>query len=150
MLINGYKFTLVCAIKPQKNAKGTILQFTPQNNYDNKGAIRLNKCGRGKFCRFRIPANLNHSGVYIITVNKEHRYVGECANLSLRFNMGYGQISPRNCFMGGQETNCRLNKLILEEAHAGKSIQLWFLRAMDYKRVEQELRGERLWQWNRI
>ena len=30
----------------------------------------------------------------------------------VRYNNGYGRISPRNCFQGGQSTNCRVNNLI--------------------------------------
>lgn len=149
MNLNGYKFVLICTIEPEKNTEGKVLQFEPQDNYDNKKAIRLNKYGMGKFCRFRIPANINRSGVYILTVNKEYKYVGECEDLSIRFNMGYGQISPRNCFTGGQETNCRINKLILEEALSGRDIKLWFLQTADYKRIEQVLRSKMLGQWNR-
>jgi hypothetical protein len=34
-------------------------------------------------------------GVYILTVNSDPHYVGECVNLSRRFNGDYGNISPK-------------------------------------------------------
>jgi hypothetical protein len=62
--------------------------------------------------------------------------------------MGYGTISPRNCFVGGQETNCRLNNLILQEASTGAKISLWFLPSDEYKAIEQELRASERPDWN--
>lgn len=150
MNLNGYNFVSICKIMPERSAEGLIIKFQPQSRYKNRKTIALNKYGAGRFCRFRIPSNINKSGVYIITVNKEYKYVGECEDLSSRYNMGYGQISPRNCFVGGQETNCRINKLILKEACAAKEIRLWFLKTANYKKIEQKLRASLLWPWNRI
>ncbi|MBI5150362.1 MAG: hypothetical protein HZA28_06295 [Candidatus Omnitrophica bacterium] len=149
MDINGHRFVLICAMKPEKDTEGNILRFEPQDKYENKRGVSLNKYGSGKFCRFRIPVGINQPGVYIITVNNAYKYMGECVDLSLRFNMGYGQISPRNCFTGGQETNCRINKLILEEALTSGEIKLWFYKTRDYKRVEKKLLGNQKWPWNR-
>jgi hypothetical protein len=63
--------------------------------------------------------------------------------------MGYGIISPRNCFIGGQETNCRLNNLILLAARGGAKLSLWFLPTDEYKGVEHELRASEKPEWNR-
>jgi hypothetical protein len=63
--------------------------------------------------------------------------------------MGYGNISPRNCFKGGQETNCRINNLIYETAKEGVSISLWFLNTQDHKSVEGELLMDKGPDWNR-
>ncbi len=150
MNINGYNFVLIYKIKPKKKTNGRIIQLQPQNRYKNRKTIALNKYGTGRFCQFRIPVDIEQSGVYVIIVNKKCKYVGECENLSSRYNMGYGQISPRNCFINGQETNCRVNKLILKEARAGKEIKLWFLKTTDYKHIEQKLRDNLLWPWNKI
>jgi hypothetical protein len=54
--------------------------------------------------------------VYLISVGERAIYVGECRHLAQRFNMGYGTIQPRNCYERGQQTNCRINMLIFEEA----------------------------------
>ncbi len=90
------------------------------------------------------------SGVYAITAGDDVKYIGECQRLSERYNMGYGNISPRNCFVGGQETNCRINNLILNEAAAGASLVLWFLKTDNFKRIEQELRSSKRPPWNRV
>jgi hypothetical protein len=78
-------------------------------------------------------------GVYILTVNGEPYYVGECENLSKRYNTGYGQISTRNCFKGGQSTNCRINKLIFEAYNNSSKVELWFLKTDRHKEIEAEL-----------
>lgn len=55
------------------------------------------------------------------------RYVGETTDLEQRWGAtGYGQISPRNCFVGGQDTNCRINNLLLLETKTGGQFDLWF------------------------
>ena len=109
----------------------------------------LNRYGAGPFCRFRIPRDIRVAGVYVISRNETVLYVGECEHLSQRFNMGYGQISPRNCFKGGQETNCRINALVLNECLAGHTLSLHFHPCDDYKRLEARLRQEIRPEWNR-
>jgi hypothetical protein len=86
----------------------------------------------------------------VLTVDGAPQYVGECANLSARFNAGYGNISPKNCFKGGQETNCRLNNLLYAALLAGKRMSLWFFRTANYKSVEAALRRALNPTWNRI
>jgi len=149
MAIDDYSFKYVCDLIPE-TANGQLIQAKPQEQYNNLHNIALNRYGDGAFCRFRIPRNYKLCGVYVVTVNDEPKYVGECKNLSSRYNTGYGKISPKNCFKGGQETNCRLNKLILGEAIQGHSVKLWFMPTDDYKPIERDLRNNRQWPWNRI
>jgi hypothetical protein len=146
----GYDFTHICAVEPRKNPDGTVKQYMPQSQYENLGRISLNKYGKGPFCKFQIPNYISASGVYLLTVGDEIRYVGECANFSARFNAGYGNISPRNCFERGQETNCRLNHLVFSSTGAGEKISLWFFQTADYKKVEAELRAKLRPPWNRV
>jgi len=82
-------------------------------------------------------------------VNNDVRYVGECQNLSARFNMGYGQISPRNCYEGGQRTNCRVNQLILKAVRTGYHVELLFHETSDRQAVEGELIAELAPLWNK-
>jgi hypothetical protein len=122
----------------------------PQSRYLNTRQLPLNNYGAGPFCKFNISSRFAESGVYVLTIDDEVRYVGECANLSARFNAGYGNISPKNCFKGGQETNCRLNNLIYRAACAGQKITLWFLRTADYKVIEATIRAASRLAWNRV
>jgi hypothetical protein len=102
MKLGDYEFEYVCDIEPVRETDGTLRQHMPQDRYKNARNLPLNRYGGGPFCKFGIPNRFRVSGVYVLTVDEELRYVGECANLSARFNAGYGNISPKNCFRGGQ------------------------------------------------
>jgi hypothetical protein len=140
LIIGSYEFRHICDIKPIRSADSSLTVFAPQSRYKNERKLALNKYGAGSFCKFTIGNCFQRSGVYVLVVDDQIRYVGECANLSARFNVGYGNISPKNCFKGGQETNCRLNSLIYATAETGKRVALWFFETPDYKRIEATLR----------
>ncbi len=150
MKIGAFEFRYICAIDPEGNLDGSVKQYMPQSRYKNKNNLPLNSYGKGPFCRFKIPNGHKVSGVYAVVVEGELKYIGECLNLSSRYNMGYGIISPRNCYVGGQETNCRLNNLIYQAADAGRKISLWFIPTKDYKAIESKLRISEQAEWNRI
>lgn len=131
-------FDFVCQISPQQQ-HGSIIVDPPHLRYTKQGAKPLNEFGNKSFCRFRIPDELHQAGVYILTVDGVPYYVGECIHLSKRYNIGYGQISPRNCYVGGQVTNCRINHLICQSVLEGKRIDLWFYETADRFDVESYL-----------
>jgi hypothetical protein len=150
----GYTFNWVCEIVPDKDANGKILEDTPQEQYAKAATSRLHAYGHGAFCRFRIRTTKPEPGVYIINIEDRAMYVGECTDLSSsgrrsRFNAGYGRISPRNCYEGGQQTNCRINTLILESAQQGRRLELWFMPSGERKLVEQRLLRQLQPPWNR-
>ena len=138
--ILGHTFRFITEIEPDRDQADEIKEFLPQGRYRNERSLRLNKHGSGPFCRFRIPRNFPFEGVYVIIVDGEIVYVGECQNLSERFNArGYGTISPRNCFEGGQSTNCRVNNRILRHAKQGQKVELWFQETSNRRLVETKL-----------
>ena len=148
--IGQYIFEYVCKIEPELNEDGLINETTPHYRYKNKKNLPLHNYGQGPFCKFRIPKGHKVGGVYAITVGKIVKYIGECQDLTSRFNSGYGQISPRNCFKGGQETNCRINSLILKAAKKDDVLSLWFMETEQYKIREQELICREEPAWNMI
>lgn len=150
MDIGGYSFEFVCAIDAERDADGAVKEDEPRFRYMPGAGMLLNHYGEGPFCKFRIPSDRNEAGLYALLVDQAVQYVGECRDLSTRFNMGYGNISPRNCFVGGQETNCRINRAILDALKAGSEVTLWFRWTADFKRVEAELRRGCQPPWNRV
>ena len=136
--IHGYDFQFLQRILPDCDTDGCIIKFFPQERYDNKDNLPLLDNGNGAFCHFSIDVS-SCAGVYLWVVDKEIIYIGETENLHHRFNMGYGNISPRNCYKGGQSTNCKMNKLVLELYEQGKNIDLYFYETANYKVVEREL-----------
>ena len=143
----GHLFDHISRIVPERGSDRGIVTYTPHSRYENRAAI-LDKYGAGPFCRFRGPAISASPGVYVITVNDKPMYVGECEDVQTRFETGYGNISPRNCFVGGQSTNCKVNHLILESARANAQIDLWFRPELDRKHLEFELIAEIRPAWN--
>lgn len=150
MNLSGYEFEHVCGIEPRRDAAGAIAIVLPQARYKGAATVALNRYGSGPFCKFTVPNRYTFSGVYLLLIGDEARYVGECANLSARFNAGYGNISPRNCFKGGQETNCRVNNLVYVAAMSGESVALWFHSTASYKEIEATMRAALRLAWNLV
>jgi hypothetical protein len=141
MTVCGYEFHYLQDLVPECDAAGNAIKLYPQNDYDNKKGLTLSYHGEGAFCRFSINAE-DWPGVYLWVVDGQIIYIGETAGLRQRFNMGYGNISPRNCYVGGQSTNCKMNKVVLGHYERGKAVSLYFYNTPDYKKVELDLLGQ--------
>lgn len=137
--ILGKPFKYVCDILPELNDKGMPKEFMPHKRYKNTSNLQLHEYGHGSYCKFKIPFGLNYEGVYIIKIRIKIVYVGECSSLSHRFNVGYGNISPRNCYYGGQSTNCRINNLILRNYKKNFRIRLFFYSIDDRFAIEKRM-----------
>ena len=77
----------------------------------------LNRYGDMNYCIFQItqPEILSMKGLYLYLLNDDLKYVGRARDsYKNRINQGYGKIHPKNCYLDGQATNCRLNALIGE------------------------------------
>lgn len=135
--VYDFNFIFVCNISLKKDADGKVQTVFPQHKFKNLNSLPLHKYGGGPFCSFTISTKTNKEGVYLITVNDKITYLGECENLSRRFNPGYGKISPRNCFLGGQSTNCRINNKIHEVAN--EKVKVYFHETKNRFEVEREL-----------
>ena len=139
MEICGIRFGLICKIIPFSN-KGIIETYAPQKKYAKRDRMSLHTYGRGCFCRFDIDKKwVGYEGVYAISIDGKVAYVGQCINLYQRFHDGYGKIHPRNCYNGGQPTNCRINANILSHAGRQSSMLLYFFETDDRNRIERML-----------
>jgi hypothetical protein len=147
--INNYQFNFVCNITPELDIYNNPKKFFPQERYDNKKNLKLNNYGKGPFCKFSIDKKYSKTGVYVILVNDLIEYVGECDNLFKRFGMGYGNISPRNCFEGGQLTNCRINSKISSLLNSNHKIHLYFFETNQRFKIEHELIIRNNPSWNK-
>ncbi|MBC7190232.1 GIY-YIG nuclease family protein [Candidatus Aerophobetes bacterium] len=148
--VDGIPFRYVCEIHPDLDKNGKPKEYMPQSRYKNNLNIPLHNYGYGTFCRFKIARGYSRkAGVYLILADKTPKYVGKCESLESRFNMGYGNISPRNCYKGGQPTNCRINKLILQAYKMGVRVTLLFYETKDSSRLEDYLIHELQPEWNK-
>lgn len=135
-------FDFVDTISPDRDASGSIHEFSPQQRYAKGNASLLHTYGAGTFCRFRIAAPQTVRGVpgvYALVVGGSVRYIGECMDLYKRFNVGYGNISPRNCYVGGQMTNCKINQCVLNESKFGRRVDLYFHATSQRSAIEKYL-----------
>lgn len=78
----------------------------------------LNKNGDKSFCKFKIAEQnqVRLKGLYIYCVKEKLMYIGSTTDsYKKRIDTGYGTIFPKNCYLNGQPTNCRLNSLLNAE-----------------------------------
>lgn len=146
----GTSFRHVSTLKVDRDKNGSVSEFLPQDRYAKKDQTKLHRYGDGPFCRIRIAQDVRAPGVYMLTSEGEPRYVGRCRN-SLRERWGprgYGAIHPRNCYVGGQQTNCRINNLVLQEAKAGRKLELWFSETSEPGPLEARLITKLSPPWN--
>lgn len=147
--IEGLQFRFVCKVEPVRDPEGRIIEYMPQGRYRASRTTRLNPNGQGPFCRFRIPSNCQSSGVYALTIDDQVKYVGECVNLARRWGLSqFGSIQPKNCNVGGQSTNCKVNHGVLQASLDGGSVVLWFHETDDRKQRELMLRTKLQPEWN--
>lgn len=144
----GHDFTFVALLAPERDLAGVVREYSPQGRYAKAGAVPLHKYGLGTFCRFRLALPKGLSGVYALVLDGTVRYFGECEDLGKRFNTGYGNISPKNCYQGGQATNCKINRRILDAAKARGRVDLYFHPTPLRRTVEQQLIARYLPPWN--
>lgn len=148
--IHALKLNYVCEIALKKDNAGKILEYHFQEDITGNTELRFSQYGKGPFCRFSIPNGYSgKSGVYFMFEDSALRYIGECANLATRFNLGYGIIEARNCLHDGQQTNCRINHLILEKIKDQGRILLYFYETSDRKHLETKLISHYHPLWNK-
>ena len=121
----GLIFSYVGRILPDRDERGDVIRMMPQARYQNDSNLPLHNYGDGPFCKFRVAVGWRRGGVYVLATAERPLYVGECESLEARWGAtGYRNISPRACFKGGQETNCRINNLIYTRAKTGVQLDL--------------------------
>ncbi|NQU75088.1 MAG: GIY-YIG nuclease family protein [Planctomycetes bacterium] len=136
----GHAFKFISYIDPARGDDGAILEFMPQARYRNARGLKLNVNGHGPFCRFVMRGAPPTSGVYSLALNGQVVYVGKCVSLARRFGpTGYGLISPKNCFEGGQSTNCKVNYLTLQATRSGSRVEVWFHETAAPEPIEAKL-----------
>ena len=136
--LGKYEFHHIADLVPD-NDDGIIKTYTPQEQYKGKNNLELLDEGVGEFCSFKLPNSSDVPGVYAWVVDGDVIYIGETKKLKARFNSGYGKISPRNCYKGGQKTNCKMNKVVKDYYNNNKIIKIYFLQTNEYKAIEKVL-----------
>ena len=133
-------FQLLATIEVDRGPDGRVREYMPQDRYAAKDSSRLNPHGVGPFCRFQLRGLTHSAGVYVLVSDNDVRYVGIADDLARRWGpMGYGSISPKNCYVGGQSTNCKVNRFILRDVAGGRMLRLYFAERQDRHALERVL-----------
>ncbi len=136
----SYNFVYVDTIKLEQDANGDIISYNSKGRYLKKDTASLNKYGNLEFCRFFVNNLPTVSGIYALFEDDVCVYIGRAKNLSARWGRrNYGAISPKNCYVGGQSTNCKVNNYIYEATKAGKKLELYIYETQNYIQVEKQL-----------
>lgn len=124
---SGYKFVPLNIEFCATNINNTWERY-------KKNELPLNRYGKNSFCKFRVSRDtdgdiktLLMNGVYLFVVEDEVKYLGKTTQtFKKRFGgTGYGSISPRNCFVGGQSTNCKLNAKMNEWCNQKLDVKIY-------------------------
>lgn len=140
MKIGNYEFDYIETIEIKEKITKEKPEH-PAERYKKKNKKNLPLLDEGylDFCKFKLKNAKDLCGVYAWVINNEVVYIGEAMNVKKRFNTGYGVISPRNCYKGGQKTNCKMNNVVYKTYAEGNQIDIYFYETKDYKAIEKEL-----------
>ena len=136
-----HSFEFVDSVSVEQNEAGVVDIKMPQSRYEKSDEYPVHQYGWGPFCTFSVDTleYAQSGGVYVFAADYEIKYVGETVDIHNRIQSGYKNISPKNCFKGGQQTNCRINHLVLETVRNGGQVSFWVEETEDRKRRETEL-----------
>ena len=102
------------------------------------------------FCQMKLNDDFdyNEPAVYIWTIKPKGKknvnvvYVGETSKFLERIKDGYGHITPRNVFKGGQSTNCKMNYVVREKNDKDNEVRIYYMKCKTRKKakeIEKEL-----------
>ena len=151
MQIGKYDFVLGSVIEVRRDEhREPVLSF-PSMRYNNHRNLKLNQYGNGPFVFLQLSQLPAAQGVYaVVADSRDVLYVGQSADtIRTRWKMGYASIQPRNCFEGGQPTNCRVNNLIYQALMDGRRLELYVITTDDFDAIERDLILRLQPNWNR-
>jgi hypothetical protein len=144
-----WTFMHVGTIDLARTPEGTVSEFMPQARYAKANTTRLNPHGGGPFCRFLVPDAPHRGGVYVLTADDKVMYIGKAQDFAERWGLSqYGSVQPKNCFVGGQSTNCKINAAVLRSTKAGQQLDLFFFDTEDRHAIEAWLIADLHPLWN--
>ncbi len=134
-----------------RKAGERIVVDSPHLRFDNRRGVKLNPYGFGPFSRLIAPRLPDAPGAYAVTSGAgDVLYVGRARDLLMARwgRRGYSVIDPRNCYVGGQSTNCHINGLVTAGLVAGQRFALWYHLIDQPDDLERRLLGVLRPPWN--
>lgn len=87
-----------------------LIKLKNESNDDYK--LFLNKYGDNFFCEFKITKHQKDKGIYCYILNNKIVYIGRSKKTFGERFKDYGKITPYNCLIDGQSTNCNINSKV--------------------------------------
>jgi hypothetical protein len=96
-----------------------LVKLKSESNQDYK--LFLNKYGDLQFCEYSISRFKEDKGIYCYISNDLIVYIGRSKKTFIERFKDYGKITPYNCLIDGQATNCNINAKVnlLENVSVG-------------------------------
>jgi hypothetical protein len=152
LLIGGLEFVHASSIEAARDERGRVLLDQPHVRFANSRSLPLLADGRGPFARLKLSRLPQTPGVYaVIQGGADIMYIGRArTTFADRWGSnGYGAIRPRNCFRGGQSTNCHVNRLIADALVADRALDLLIHPTQNSVMIEHHLIRHVSPPWNR-
>lgn len=144
-------FEFAGELEATRGIEGAVALHSPHLRFANPKGLALNPYGLGPFSRLVVPELPDRPGVYaVLSRDQCVLYIGRARD-SLRKRWGrggYAVIDPRNCFVGGQSTNCHINGLVTSGLSLGEAYTLWFHEIDPPDELERRLRWGLRPPWN--
>jgi hypothetical protein len=90
---------------------GVFLKVLKENNNDDY-KLYLNKYGDLSYCEYKLNHFTNDKGLYCYIIENKVIYIGRSKKTFKERINEYGKITPYNCLIDGQATNCKVNSKI--------------------------------------
>jgi hypothetical protein len=126
-----------------------LAELKKQGNMFYQKFLKLH--GDEEYSTFKITDTsiLDKKGLYLYYCGTKLKYIGRCLNsFKKRINQGYGKISPTNCYLYGQSTNCHINSLVTKNKRQIKLYILPLTNKAEITSLEKCLIDEEKPDWN--
>ena len=92
--------------------------YTLKENNNLDYLSYLNGYGDKRFCDFKLVSTMSNSkGLYCYIVDQKIQYIGRSKKTFGERIKEYGKITPYNCLIDGQNTNCKINSIINDNSY---------------------------------
>ena len=94
------------------NSKLGEFLFKLKDESNNDYKLFLNRYGDELYCNYNITKYSNDKGIYCYIVDDKIVYIGRSKQTFGKRFKDYGKITPYNCLIDGQATNCNINSRV--------------------------------------
>ena len=110
--LHKYASSLKDKYSADLNSKLGEFLFKLKDESNNDYKLFLNRHGDELYCNYNITKYSNDKGIYCYIVDDKIVYIGRSKQTFSKRFKDYGKITPYNCLIDGQATNCNINSRV--------------------------------------